>query len=63
MFQLKPAVNTVIARSMLVLLTAPWRVIFSAPKVAVESNASERMRGFPDRPNLSSAACLDMANP
>jgi len=63
MFQLKPAVNTVIARSMLVLLTAPWSVIFSSPKAAVESNALDRMSGFPDRPNVSKAACLDIVNP
>ena len=63
MFQLKPAVNTVIARSMLVLLTAPCSVIFSSPRVAVESNALDRMSGFPDLPNVSKAACLDIANP
>ena len=45
-----------------VLLTAPWSVILSSPKAAVASNALDRMSGFPDRPNVFNAPCLDIIN-
>ena len=57
------AVDTVKAKRIAVLLTAPSKVVTSSLSRAVWLKRSDLIKGLPDLPKRSNAACFEMLSP